>query len=272
MLDMDKSLERLIKQSNLTEGELRRLLQHNRHVPQKVSKHTFGDAHFRVGVVSDPHIGSKYFNLVAFEASVRKFKSDNVDMVLCPGDIIEGMSGRDGHVYELTHIGYSAQLDYACELLKQYGKPFYFTTGNHDEWAKKKANGGLLIGPEIEKRVKDTHFLGEYDATMQLNGVRIDLMHRGNTAYALSYPGQKLINAIEGGNKPEIIFNGHLHKSVYMFYRNIHFFESGTLQNQSEFMRMKGSPAMVGFWVVDIWANKSSITGLQPVWHPIYLK
>jgi UDP-2,3-diacylglucosamine pyrophosphatase LpxH len=181
------------------------------------------------------------------------------------------MSNRDGHIYELETIGVSNQINQAANLLSASPVPLFFTTGNHDEWSKNKANQGHLVGQDLESRISHATFLGEYTANIKFSdNVTMRLTHEGATAYALSYSGQKRINALEGGTKPSIIMNGHLHKLLYMNYRNIHYFEAGTLQSQTPFMAMKGSPSMVGFWLLDVYHNKKGITQLKQTAFPYY--
>jgi predicted phosphodiesterase len=186
----------------------------------------FGKDRLKIGVISDMHIGSKSFNYHAYELALREFNKEKVDAVYCPGDILEGMSQRDGQIYELNKVGYTEQLDEAVRLLKRIKQPFYFITGNHDQWAMNKGNMGLNVGQEIQEKIPNAHFLGEMEAYVNLgHGQKMKLTHRGNTAYALSYSGQKQINGLEGGTKPAVILNGHLHKALYMNYRNINYIE-----------------------------------------------
>lgn len=202
-----ESLERVIKQLELSREEaalaLRQLVKPQR--KENYSKHHWNEKHVRIGVISDTHIGSKYFNYQAYEDSLRRLK--DVDAIYHCGDVVEGMSNREGHIYELEKIGLSNQLDYATELLGQYKPHIYFTSANHDEWGKNKANQGILVGPEIERRIpKKATFLGEYTANIELaNNVVLRLTHEGANAYALSYSLQKRVNALEGGTKPQII-------------------------------------------------------------------
>jgi predicted phosphodiesterase len=264
-------LEGLLRKTPLNDAELKQILSSSKPRQEIKYHHDFGSKHIKLGLVSDLHIGHKMFDYRAFDKSVRVFDRESVDLIISPGEIIEGMSGREGHIYELKHVGYTAQLNEAQRLLRQYRQPFHFIVGNHDVWGKNKANAGLEIGPEVEKRVRGSKYLGEMDARIDLGkGVHLDLTHRGNTAYALSYSLQKMINGLEGGTKPDIICNGHLHKSIYMFYRNIHALESGTLERQTEFMKMKGSPAMVGFWVLDIRLGRGGVEKFTPTWFPQY--
>lgn len=234
-------------------------------------KHDFNSNHIKLGIISDTHIGSKYFNKQILDNSIKIFNKEKVDAIYHCGDVIEGMSNREGHCYELEKIGFTSQIEYAAELLSKYKQPLFFITGNHEEWAKKKSNIGYVVGHDLENKINGSKYLGEYTANIDLGkDVIMRLTHEGNSAYALSYSGQKRINALEGGTKPNIIFNGHLHKMLYMNYRNIHFFEAGAMQNQTSFMAMKGSPAMTGFIVADIYFNKDGINRLTTSMYPYY--
>lgn len=266
-------LEALISREGLTEEEAINYLKQVRRPQRKVNlhEHLWNPKRVKLGMITDTHIGSKFFNYRAFEESVQTFNREGVDAIYHAGDVIEGMSNRDGHIYELERVGTTAQIKMACELLSQYKQPLFFTTGNHDEWSKVKANQGVLVGEQIAAGIKGSEFLGEYTANVRLHPkVNLRLTHEGSTAYAISYSLQKRINALEGGTKPEIIFNGHLHKATYMFYRNIHAFEGGTFQNQTPFMAQKGSPAHVGYWVFDIAMDKDGVKELTSKFFPHY--
>lgn len=267
------SLEKELSKLGLTEKEAIDSLRQLTRPQKKVNfhKHHFHPKHIKLGIISDTHIGSKYFNYQAFEDSIEMFNREKVDAIYHAGDVIEGMSNRDGHIYELEKVGTTAQVDLAVELLSQYRQPLFFTTGNHDEWAKNKANQGTLVGPQIEQRIKGSKFLGEYTANVELApNVQMRLTHEGSTCYALSYSMQKRINGMEGGTKPNILINGHIHKYLYMFYRNIHGFEAGTFQNQTPFMAAKGSPAHVGYWILDLEFDKTGLKGIKQTARPFY--
>ena len=267
------TLEKKLKELGLTEQEAIDTLRQLSRPQKKVNyhKHHFHPKHIKLGIISDTHIGSKYFNYQAFEDSIQMFNREKVDAIYHAGDVIEGMSNRDGHIYELEVAGTSGQIDLAVKLLSQYKQPLFFTTGNHDEWAKNKSNQGILVGPDIEERIKGSTFLGEYTANVELApNVVMRLTHEGSNSYALSYSLQKRVNALEGGSKPQIIANGHIHKMIYMWYRNIHCFEAGTLLNQTPFMSMKGSPAHVGYWVLDLEFDKTGLKGIKQTARPFY--
>jgi len=72
-----------------------------------------------------------------------------------------------------------------------------------------------------------------------------------------SYHPQKMIEAFAGGQKPNILAIGHYHKVEYLFYRNIHCFQTGCLQSQSAWMKRMSLAAMKGAWIVDVYMKKN---------------
>jgi hypothetical protein len=230
--------------------------------------------HVRFTVVSDLHIGHKCYRPDVLRHAIEMSRNFRSQFWLIPGDILEGMSGRDGHVYELNQIGASNQLEYAVRELSQIHTPtFAITASNsHDGWYNSKGNMGLDVGPELERRVPDFEFMGLDEATLNLKGVQIRMTHPGDgVAYALSYKGQRYLNSLSGGQKPAIVFQGHYHKAMYMFYRNVHFFDAGTLCDQTNFMKKKGTPAMVGYWLVDVVPDKKGgVDRITPQFVPFY--
>jgi hypothetical protein len=93
----------------------------------------------------------------------------------------------------------------------------------------------------------------------------------GGSSYALSYKGQKMIDAIKGGEKPHIYAHGHFHKAFYMYYRNIHFFSVPGLQGYTSFMRSLGLGNDVGAWIIEAKVDKQgNVISLKPELIPVY--
>lgn len=273
MTEKRSKLEKTIEQQGLSEQEAAHALK-QLSTPQKKHRthtHKWNPKVVKIGILPDTHIGSKFFDEDIYMHSVEVFNRDNVDAVYHVGDIIEGMSNREGHVYELDIVGVTPQVNRACELLGEIHADVYFLEGNHHEWARRKSNQGVEIGRMIEDGVDGVHKIGDMSADIRLaDDLTMRLTHEGNTCYAISYSGQKRINATEGGTKPNVWVNGHIHKSMYMQYRNIHYFEAGCMQRQTPFMAMKGSPAMLGFWRLDMAIQDGQLAELTPKWYPHY--
>jgi predicted phosphodiesterase len=268
------TLEKVLEKHNLTEDELNNIIKQSKKPELKtknIVEHYHSTKHDKFIVTADWHVGHKNFRYDCYNGINKAIKKYKIDKIYHCGDLIEGMSNREGHVYELNLLGVSNQIKECKDLIKNLNTDFYFINGNHDLWIKQKANQGFNIGEELSNTIDNAHYLGDMKAEVKLSPhVKMWLTHEGNTAYSLSYSGQKRINSISGGNKPNLWFNGHLHKAMFMEYRNIHFFESGTLESQTDFMAMKGSPAHVGFWLVDVYHNKQGVNQVRSSWFPFY--
>lgn len=266
-------LEKLLEKQGMTEEEAVLALKQLA-TPEKrrqVHTHRWSPRHIKLGILPDTHMGSKYFDPAIYNDAVKTFDREKVDAVYHVGDIIEGMSNREGHIYELAIPGVTAQVDYACELLSKIKQPLFFIEGNHHDWAMRKGNQGVSVGSMLEDKLDNATKIGEMSADVELaKDIRLRLTHEGASAYALSYSGQKRINALEGGTKPNIMINGHLHKALFMMYRNIHYFEAGAMQRQTPFMAMKGAPSMLGYWVIDLAINKGQLAEITPKFRAFY--
>jgi len=276
---MSKGLERLMKARGLSEQDLRAIIkQAGNTLPAKRKARSipYDSKRAKFVVVSDLHMGHKRYRPDILEHAIKMGRRHGADFFCIPGDILEGMSGREGHIYELSHIGATNQLAYAEEQLGQIDVPMFgiTATNSHDGWYHSKNNAGLDIGPELERRVKGFTFLGYNEEDLRLdNGLVIRLSHPGDgVAYAISYKMQKYINSLSGGQKPDILLQGHYHKANYMFYRNIHGFDAGTLCEQTIFMKKKQTPAHLGYWIIDASVNKrqGGVDTLTSTFVPFY--
>lgn len=278
MIILIMALDKLIKDSKLTEAELKALLKSRAGGDPSVRhKYEPAKSHYRFGVLSDTHIGSNKFSESLFEFAGDTFRKQKIKDVYHVGDILEGMSGRPGHVYELNRIGFTAQMDYAEQLWRDYMKGIntHGIIGNHDGWFMKKGDMGANPGVELERRLEGSNspfeYLGDSEADVHLGKIRMKLFHPADgTAYATSYKLQKLIESFDGGDKPNIVLEGHYHKSLYMNCRNVHGLECGTVCGQTGWMRGKKIPAHMGFWIVDVGADSHGVNSFNPTFYPGY--
>lgn len=263
-------LETILEKEGISEAELKAIIKSSRNKPSAVKKLGISGRHVKYGYFSDAHIGHKEFRPELWDKMARLFKKESIDFIVDVGDHLEGMSGRPGHVYELSHLGFDQQIAYAAELYKQLRSPVYGIDGNHDQWYFKKNNGGIIVGNELEQRVKNYHHLGQDEADIEIApGIMVKLFHANDgTAYAMSYKLQKLIESFTGGEKPHIVHSGHYHKHLAMYVRNVFGTESGTLMGQSRWMRGKKIPAHMGFGIMDVYYNKKGIDRINHLFVP----
>jgi hypothetical protein len=254
--DLEQQILNAIKKQNLSVEELTILakgLKHKTSAGNNVYDHSDRhDKHFKFALIGDTHIGNKSCDIKALTDFYNRSYKLGVRHFYHCGDLVDGLHVHRGQEYELTDIGMEQQ---AKAVIENY--PFrkdaitYYILGNHDLWYKQNVGGS--IESLITKDRQDIQFLGDNEADIILcSGSKLRLLHPGDgNAYALSYKPQKIIESIEGGNKPNILGIGHYHKSLQMFYRNIFAFLVGTFEHQTSFLRSKGISVHLGGWIIE---------------------
>jgi predicted phosphodiesterase len=220
------------------------------------------DNTIRFGVVGDTHIGSGYQRLDALKAFYAHAYDEGVSIVLHAGDVIDGWHVYRGQEFELhpnarswddQRAMFEAEAPRCGGLIETI-----FITGNHE--ASFRRSVGMNVGAELQRVRPDWKCIGADVGTVTLKTKNagtfsVMLVHpsdRGGT-YALSYKLQKFIEAIPGGEKPDLLVLGHYHKSIHMpAYRNVEAFLPGAFQSQTPFMAAQGSAAHVGGWIVEV--------------------
>lgn len=266
----------LTLKENLTEKELNAIIQsangYSQYKPKGIPHNSKEDGHFKFIVTGDSHIGHKEFREDWWDFMVDRGIKENVDFMYHTGDILEGMSGRPGHIYELEYIGFEAQFKKAKELLEKCPFEIRMITGNHDGWLMGKADQGVNVGMRLQESLSNFVYLGHDEADDEIQNVKIKLFHGGSggAAKTYSYRLQNFVDTIYGGTKPNILLAGHTHKSIFFLKRNVHVFETGTLCTQSRFMRGKSLEAHTGYWIVTVFTNENGVARIIPEWNPFY--
>lgn len=229
---------------------------------------------FKIGIVSDTHIGSLYWQRTFLKMAYDDFKANKITEVYHAGDISDGVyPQRAGNMFELYARGFDEQVDAIIQDFPRVeGITTFFITGNHD--LTHQYNGGANIGIAVERARPDLKYLGQEFAKIWLTPkVDLDLEHPGGgSAYALSYRTQKRIDAMSGGLKPKILAVGHFHKNMYYFYRNIHVLPLASFQAQTPFLRRGGIISDVGYVIVEISVNENGdIIRFTPTYCPMYV-
>lgn len=213
----------------------------------------------RFGLIGDTHINSKYTQLSHLHRFYDICAAEGITEVYHAGDIDEGEQMRVGHQYECYTQGAD---DHVHEIVRVYPKrkgiKTYFITGNHDASIVKRC--GYDIGYAIAARRDDMIYLGSNEADINITpNCVLQLRHPWDgTAYSISYKVQKMIDAMSGGTKPNILAVGHYHKAEYIFYRNVHAFQTGCFQSDTPFTRGKAISVHTGGWIITAQVEKGT--------------
>jgi len=212
----------------------------------------------RFGVIGDTHFGSLFERTDALATFYELLASEGVQHVLHAGDVIEGHKMYKGQEYEMYVRGLKELLDIFEEKAPRIpGITTHFITGNHDLSFNKSC--GCDVGDHMATRRDDWKHVGDLFGTVNFmckagHRLKAHMVHpSGGTPYALSYRTQKIIEAMSGGTKPDLLLVGHLHKSEHLpCYRNVDGILTGTFQSQTPFMAAKPTPAHVGGWIIEV--------------------
>jgi len=256
-----------------TDKELEAIASGGRLVPglSQVPIVHFEGERIRFTLTGDLHLGSLYTNPDHVFQMFDESEKAGCEFIAVGGDVVEGMSNRAGHVYELSHIGYDAQKSHAKDILGEWGRIMYMIDGNHDRWFI-KSSGAYVVKDICEALGERFIFLGHDEGDISLKGKTTIKMWHGEdgNSYAISYRVQKIIESLTGGLKPGILSCHHVHKFNYIFERHIHAISPGCIQMQSKWMRGKRIAAHTGFVICDAWVNNQGIAKVGLTWHPFY--
>ena len=231
-----------------------------------------GEKIIRFGLMGDTQLGCIDTQITHLHTLYDRYQSEGITQVYHTGDMTDGEKMRPGHEYELYVHGADAQAAHAVKAYPQRpGIVTDFITGNHDYSFIKTI--GLDIGRQIANQRPDMRYRGYMSAVVELSPhCTLELRHpQDGTAYALSYKIQKIIEAMSGGEKPNILAVGHYHKLEQMFYRNVHAFQTACLCAQTNWMRGKNIAAIVGGWLIEAHVDdEGTVTRIKPEFFPFY--
>ncbi|RJO72875.1 MAG: hypothetical protein C4523_02570 [Myxococcales bacterium] len=236
------------------------------------------DNTFRFGAWGDSHLGSKYERLDVANDLYDWYAKEGADRVFNTGNWVDGYKvGLNEHDFHIPHM--EGQLKYLAENYpKRDGLITYAITGeDHEGWWARSM--GIDIGRRAEQTMReygreDWINLGFMEAHVRLVNANtgtesiLAVVHPGGgTAYALSYSVQKIVEALEGGEKPAVALYGHYHKLWAGNIRNVWVVVTGCGQDQTVFTRNKIKQEVhVGGTLIDLEQDPETgaIIGMTP--------
>lgn len=228
-------------------------------------------------VIADTHCGSLYHDGDALHAFFEYAQDNGVRAFYHCGDVLEGHRIYKGQEFELKDVGLQAQIDRAVgEWPRLEPDTMVFAIdGNHDQSFEKLT--GYPTGSLLEQAMGDQwKYIGKDSADILFDTPNGEFTLRiehpgGGCSYALSYQPQKRIEQISGGQKPNMICDGHYHKTLQMpSYRNVAGILAGCFQKQTPFMAGKGLAAHIGGWIFEITPSESRYTVINSEFVPFF--
>lgn len=210
---------------------------------------------YHIAFTADWHVGNKSCAIRELQNYIDTAYSDDVRLVCCAGDILDGSLAHWGTLYGQSQVGFDAQCDKLLKTLPQYqGLEYFFLYGNHDICAQKSL--GMDSGKAIENEAlsrgrTDIHYLGVTQGRLVLgkgrDKIKIELSHpRLGATYSKSYPVQKWIDAIPLDQRPDICVCGHLHSSCLVEVEGTIGFQPGCFCHTTPFEQERGLHPAVG--------------------------
>lgn len=233
------------------------------HIGQGVVRHAMEDYEggvYRFGATGDWHLGSRHARLDVINALADIYEREGVSDVYHTGNWIEGEARFN--FSDVSVHGLDEQIAYAIDNWPQRkGITWYFVAGDdHEGWYQQKTR--LQIGRHMERVARekgreDLVYIGYMEGHVVLKApegqATMMVLHPGGgSAYAESYACQKIAEAFQEGEKPNVCLVGHYHKIGYGYHRGIHMVQTGTCQDQSTFMRKNRIKAAVGGTLVEL--------------------
>lgn len=220
------------------------------------------DNTFVFGATGDWHVGSKYHRPDVLTQLYDRFAAAGVDRVFHTGNWIDGESRFNR--FDLDVHGMDAQVKALIQALpRKDGLITYAVAGDdHEGWYCQRE--GVDIGRYAEQQMRnagrdDWVDLGYMEAHVKLVNANtgaqtiMSVVHPGGgSAYAISYSIQKIVESLDGGEKPAVGLYGHYHKLWAGNIRNVWCLQTGCVQDQTPFMRKKKLEAHVGGAVVEM--------------------
>jgi len=226
--------------------------------------------HYDIALTGDWHIGSDATNYDDIKRYLEDANEKDVDVILHTGDLYDGFNVYRGQTQEL----FAGELDgnfYNCTSID--GQKELFTkfielptnmkviSGNHEYKSVRK--GGHNPLKETSKYIDKLEYLGEFNETIDFNGVDVELIHpRGSKPYSKSYRGQTLLRERSPNNFPDIFAIGHTHDSGYFLAQGSHIVMTGTFLGQNNLSKRYGMDTIPNGYFVSFDVDESELKNI----------
>ncbi len=239
-------------------------------------------------LISDLHVGSKYFMEKEFESFISWLSSPDpvarkVRFVLVCGDVIDGVGIFPNQDKELLLMDIDQQMEKAAQLLDKIPKHIkvFIVPGNHDPGRRALPQPAIPEKHNLNLWNRENFFMLGNPSMVELNGVKILMFHGQSlddvvgTTPGLSYsqPAKAMrvllkarhLSPIYGKRTPiapeledmmvineipDIFHSGHIHVVDLDMYRGVLIVNSGAWQTQTPYQTSIGITPTPGIAVI----------------------
>jgi predicted phosphodiesterase/biotin operon repressor len=223
--------------------------------------------YYKIGLLSDTHLGSKYQQLSLLYDAHKIFDERDVDVIFHAGDLLDGTGMYREHIQESFLHTAKEQREYAEEM---YPKPkkeklkTHLIGGQHDRSFYKREGYDIL--EHFAEHRDDIVYHGFFSHEFHFKELRVRLEHPGGgLAYARSYSAQKIvenmmgfINTIPSAQQPAFLIMGHWHTPLHLpVYMGVDTACLPCFQAQTPYMQQrKNMMPTIGCAIAEIYMNE----------------
>ena len=224
---------------------------------------------YKIGLVSDVHLGSKYQQLTALYDAYKIFDERDVDTIFHAGDLLDGTGMYREQAQETFLHTAPEQRKYAEEVYpkpKKKGLKTHLIGGQHDRSFYKREGYDIL--EHIAEHREDIIYHGFFSHKFYFKELLVQLEHPGGgLSYARSYSVQKIVENMMGfittiptAVMPALLVVGHWHTPLHLpVYMGVDTVCLPCFQSQTPYMQQKKNMMpTIGCAVAEIWMNEEN--------------
>lgn len=253
-------------------------------IPEHVSSKSGTESY--VALISDLHVGSKYFMEKEFNDFLGWLSSDDdfvrkIKFICIAGDIVDGIGIYPNQDRELIDININSQMSYAAALLQKIPKRMhvFLIPGNHDPGRRALPQSALTNLRDFQQ-LENFSIIGN-PSLVELNKVKLLLFHGQSLDDVIAtVPGLSYSKPVEAmkillrsrhlspiyGNRtpiapesedmlviddvPDVFHAGHVHTTEVGRYKGTLIVNSGAWQKQTKFQQTMGITPTPGICIL----------------------
>jgi len=253
-------------------------------IPEHVSSKSGTESY--VALISDLHVGSKYFMEKEFNDLLGWLSSDDdfvrkIKFICIAGDIVDGIGVYPNQDRELIDININSQMSYAAALLQKIPKRMhvFLIPGNHDPGRRALPQSALTNLRDFQQ-LENFSIIGN-PSLVELNKVKLLMFHGQSLDDVIAtVPGLSYSKPVEAmkillrsrhlspiyGNRtpiapesedmlviddvPDVFHAGHVHTTQVGRYKGTLIVNSGAWQKQTKFQQTMGITPSPGICIL----------------------